>query len=126
MKANKILIVDDQKYARQMLRDILAPLQFVIEEAGDGREAVMKTKDFRPDIILMDLMMPDMSGIEASRLIKSDLQTAPFRSSSLRQARKRTTCCPLLPKESMITLPSPSPPMSSWHGSRRTFTNVMH
>ncbi|ACM20340.1 response receiver sensor histidine kinase, GAF and PAS domain-containing [Geotalea daltonii FRC-32] len=76
MKATKILIVDDQKYARQMLRDILAPLQFVIEEAGDGREAVMKTMDFRPDIILMDLMMPDMSGIEASRLIKSDLQTA--------------------------------------------------
>ncbi|WP_243373265.1 response regulator [Geotalea sp. SG265] len=76
MDATKILIVDDQKYARKMLRDILAPQHFMVEEAGNGREAIAKTRDFKPDLILMDLMMPDMNGIETSQLIKGDARTA--------------------------------------------------
>jgi PAS domain S-box-containing protein len=76
MKATRILIVDDQKYARQMLLALLAPSRFMVEEAANGREACAKAVDFGPDLILMDLMMPGMNGIEASRLIKNEHRTA--------------------------------------------------
>jgi|GEM_PF-5517847 len=75
MKANKILIVDDQKFALQMLRDTLAPLHYVIEEATNGASAVSKAQEFMPDIILMDLVMPEMDGVEACRRIKQDMRT---------------------------------------------------
>ncbi len=76
MKATKILIVDDQKFALQMLRDTLAPLHYVIEEAANGAAAVSKALEFMPDIILMDLVMPGMDGVEACRIIKQDARTA--------------------------------------------------
>lgn len=76
MKSTKILIVDDQKFALQMLRDTLAPLRYVIEEATDGASAVAKAQEFMPDIILMDLVMQGMDGIEACRRIKQDMRTA--------------------------------------------------
>ena len=62
MKSTKILIVDDQKFALQMLRDTLAPLRYVIEEATDGASAVAKAQEFMPDVILMDLVMQGMDG----------------------------------------------------------------
>jgi CheY-like chemotaxis protein len=76
MNAKKILIVDDQKFVRQMIRDILAHYLFIIEEAGDGDTAVTKAQEFVPDIILMDLLMPGVDGVEACRRIKQDSRTA--------------------------------------------------
>lgn len=76
MKATRILIVDDQKYALQMLRDFLAPEHYLLEEANDGLAAFVKAKEFMPDLILMDLMMPGVNGIEAAGLLKDDPQTA--------------------------------------------------
>ena len=76
MNATKILIVDDQKVALQMLRSTLAPLRYVMEDANDGLAAVAKAKEFKPDLILLDLVMPGMDGIEAARLLKNDPQTA--------------------------------------------------
>lgn len=67
----RILIVDDQHYACQMLKHMLTPdvdLQ-VIETANDGKSAIALVESLQPDLVLMDIEMPNMSGIEATQLI---------------------------------------------------------
>jgi CheY-like chemotaxis protein len=62
----KILIVDDNKENRALLKDILSPLGFALMEAGNGQEALHATTQFIPDLILMDIFMPGMNGVEAT------------------------------------------------------------
>jgi putative two-component system response regulator len=71
----KILVVDDEETNLKMLTKWLGPLGFDIELAFDGKEAVQKSKDFKPDLIILDIMMPVMDGHEACRLIKTDPET---------------------------------------------------
>jgi len=69
----KVLIVDDHQVVRQGLRTFLE-LQddiLVIAEAGDGLAAVELVEQFKPDVVLMDLVMPRMDGISATQQIKS-------------------------------------------------------
>ena len=69
----KVLIVDDHQVVRQGLRTFLE-LQddiLVVGEAGDGQVAVEMTRQFNPDVILMDLVMPRLDGIDATRQVKS-------------------------------------------------------
>ncbi|MCH8295045.1 response regulator [Candidatus Poribacteria bacterium] len=66
----KILIVDDKRENRAVLVGFLAPLGFEIAEAEDGREGLEKAEAFKPDLILMDLVMPVMDGFEATRQIR--------------------------------------------------------
>lgn len=72
----RILIVDDNELIRRQVRRILEPEpQFEIcAEAENGAEAVNKARKYRPDLIVMDVFMPEMSGIAAVREIK---RTAP-------------------------------------------------
>ncbi len=65
----KILIVDDEPLARQRLRDLLAdvPEAQVIAEAADGRAACELADQLRPDVVLLDISMPVMDGLEAAR-----------------------------------------------------------
>jgi len=67
----KVLLADDQSLVRAGFRMILKaePDVEVVGEAADGREAVAKTATHRPDVVLMDVRMPEMNGIEATRLI---------------------------------------------------------
>ncbi|MFP5470381.1 MAG: response regulator transcription factor [Bacteroidia bacterium] len=67
---SKILIVDDEEDIRVLVRFHLEKEGHEIEEAQNGREAVAKAKEFRPDLILMDLMMPEMDGMEATYNIR--------------------------------------------------------
>ena len=72
MPSKKILIVDDEETNLKLLVSLLRPLGYETETAYNGVEAVRKTKGYRPDLLLLDLMMPDMDGYEACNLIKSD------------------------------------------------------
>ena len=68
----KILIVDDEEINRIMLREILSESGYRdFIEAGNGREAVEVARQHRPDIVLLDVIMPGMSGIEAAPQIKA-------------------------------------------------------
>lgn len=66
----KVLVVDDNVFNRQVLRYILLPLGFEVEEARNGIEAVKKTEEIMPDIIFLDLIMPQMNGYEFASKIR--------------------------------------------------------
>lgn len=67
----KILVVDDAAFMRNMLKVILETGGHeVLCEAANGIEAVEKYKAYRPDVVTMDITMPEMEGIEALRLIR--------------------------------------------------------
>jgi len=68
----KILVVDDAAFMRMMIKDILSKNGFeVVAEAADGVQALEKYKEFNPDLVTMDITMPEMDGITALKEIKS-------------------------------------------------------
>ena len=72
MTAKRILIADDVAFFRQTLKDILTGGKFeVVAEAANGVEAVEMTKRHMPDIVLLDVVMPEKNGLEAAREIMS-------------------------------------------------------
>ncbi|MDR1251065.1 MAG: response regulator [Treponema sp.] len=68
----KLLIVDDEKINLEFFEVMLSKLGFVVEEANDGVEALEKVKRFHPDLILLDNVMPRMSGWEVTKTLKAD------------------------------------------------------
>lgn len=79
LKKLRILIVDDQQRARLSLKALLATRFRLIDtcEAVNGIEAIRCVEECKPDIVLMDIRMPDMDGIEATRIIKTKLAQIP-------------------------------------------------
>jgi len=69
--AHKILIVDDAAFMRMMIKDILVKNGYeVVGEASDGLQAIEKYKELNPELVTMDITMPEMDGITALREIK--------------------------------------------------------
>ncbi|HEY8361831.1 MAG TPA: response regulator [Tissierellaceae bacterium] len=69
--ANGILIVDDASFMRMMIKDILTKNGFTVAgEAENGIRAVEKYKELNPDLVIMDITMPEMDGIQAVREIR--------------------------------------------------------
>jgi two-component system chemotaxis response regulator CheY len=67
----KVLVVDDAAFMRMMVKDILRKGGYeVIGEAEDGTRAIERYKDLRPDLVTMDITMPDMDGIKAVKEIR--------------------------------------------------------
>lgn len=70
--SKKVLIVDDAAFMRMMIKDILSKNGFeVVGEAADGVQAVEKYKELAPDLVTMDITMPEMDGITALKEIKA-------------------------------------------------------
>ncbi len=67
----RILIVDDAAFMRMLLKDIVSKAGFeVVGEASNGKEAVEKYRELKPDAVTMDITMPEMNGIDAVKEIK--------------------------------------------------------
>jgi len=73
--AKVILIVDDDPKSLKLTRDLLEANGYATIEATDGTQAIGLAKVKKPDLILMDITMPVMDGLEASRLLKGDAMT---------------------------------------------------
>lgn len=69
---HKILIADDNEANRELLEAYLGDLECEIEMAEDGQQTLDKARSFQPDLILLDVMMPKLSGFEVCQTIKSD------------------------------------------------------
>ena len=67
-----ILVVDDEPTQREMLAEALEAEGFTIVTAADGRAALLKFREVRPDLVLLDLMLPELSGIEVCRIIRAE------------------------------------------------------
>jgi len=74
--SNKILIVDDEQDITEFIQYNLQKEGFLTEVASDGLEALKKADSFKPDLILLDVMMPKMDGIEMCAKIKTDERTS--------------------------------------------------
>ena len=67
-----ILIVDDQLSAREVLRGLLSKYNYTLAYAVNGQEALAKAAELKPDLILLDVMMPDMNGFEVCQHLRAD------------------------------------------------------
>ena len=76
MAIKNTLVVDDSPTELHLLREMLAKNGFTVATANSGEEAIEKLKTQRPDLVLMDVVMPGMSGFEATRSISKNPATA--------------------------------------------------
>jgi two-component system chemotaxis response regulator CheY len=74
-----ILIVDDSHFERSVIRSAVHTLTkfHVCGEASDGAEAINKAKELRPDLVIMDLAMPQMNGVEVAMVLKNTMPKVP-------------------------------------------------
>ena len=77
MERTRVIIADDESVIRADLREMLTNLNYlVVGEAGDGQSAVNLARELKPDVVIMDIKMPDLDGIEAAKMLTQE-QIAP-------------------------------------------------
>ncbi len=67
----KVLVIDDDKTMSEMLKLVLEPFAFDVFEASTGPDGIEATKRIKPEVVILDLLMPDMDGWEVTRAIRS-------------------------------------------------------
>jgi DNA-binding response OmpR family regulator len=67
----KVLVIDDDQAMRDTLKIVLEPQSFDVYEARSGPEGVEATKRFKPDVVILDLLMPDMDGWQVTKAIRA-------------------------------------------------------
>ena len=72
----KILLIEDDKFLRELMSKKLLNLEFEVETAADGETGLAKIKEVKPDVVLLDLILPGMNGFEVLEKAKSDPETA--------------------------------------------------
>jgi len=75
MTIKKILIVDDSPTERHVLNDMLTKAGYEVVASDNGEDAIVKSKQVHPDLILMDVVMPGLNGFQATRAISRDPET---------------------------------------------------
>lgn len=76
MSAKTILYIEDNEMNRKIVRDLLKRTKYALIEAHDGEAGVAKALEVRPDLILMDIQLPKISGLEAMRRLRAEPSTA--------------------------------------------------
>jgi DNA-binding NarL/FixJ family response regulator len=109
----RLLIADDNPSVREVIREILQ--QYIeieiVAEAADGVAAVERTIELRPDVVVMDIRMPRLNGIEATKRIKAHapgstvIGISTFTDLETRGQMATAGCAAFLPKEFLIDLP---------------------
>jgi DNA-binding response OmpR family regulator len=74
----KILIIEDDKFLRELISQKLLKEGHVVNEAIDGEDGIKKTREDKPDLILLDLILPGIDGFEVLSQIKTDPNLAPI------------------------------------------------
>ena len=106
----KILIVDDNASVRRLIRSVLPALVSEIYECANGADALTTYQDRRPDVVLMDIRMDEMDGIQATERIKAADQGArilivtDYDDEELRRAAKRAGACGYVMKYNLLAL----------------------
>jgi two-component system OmpR family response regulator len=73
----KVLVVDDEAYIADLLMTGLSFVGFDVRTAGGGQEALTTVRDWRPDLIVLDVMMPGIDGFEVTRRLRADGRSVP-------------------------------------------------
>ena len=76
MAKSKILVIDDEEDILELVRYNLAKEGYFVEEATSGEEALAKTKSEVPDLIVLDLMLPGVDGLEVCSILKNSAKTS--------------------------------------------------
>jgi two-component system, cell cycle response regulator DivK len=76
MSAKTILYIEDNEMNRKIVRDLLKRTKYTLIEAYDGEAGVAKALEARPDLILMDIQLPKMSGLDATKRLRAEAATA--------------------------------------------------
>ena len=76
MNGKTVLYVEDNEFNRKIVRQLLSRTSYRLVEANDGEAGVAAAREQQPDLILMDVQLPKMSGLDATRVLKSDASTA--------------------------------------------------
>ena len=94
MSKKKVLIVDDSNFLRNSLKNILEKLKFeVVGMADNGLMAITKYKELKPDVVLIDMIMPQMGGLDCLRLLKKvDPEAVVVMVSSVSSQETVVTC----------------------------------
>jgi two-component system cell cycle response regulator DivK len=73
-----VLVIDDDERNRKLARDVLGAAGFLTLEAATAADGIALAIEHAPDVILLDLRLPDMGGADAARILKDDARTAPI------------------------------------------------
>ena len=76
MSAKTILYIEDNEMNRKIVRDLLKRTKYTLIEAYDGEAGVAKALETRPDLILMDIQLPKISGLDATKRLRAEAATA--------------------------------------------------
>jgi two-component system, OmpR family, KDP operon response regulator KdpE len=76
LSAGRILVIDDEPQIRRIMRETLISSGYEVDDAKNGMEGLEKLRQFRPDLVLLDINMPDMGGVEVCKAIRNDSNIA--------------------------------------------------